>query len=310
MERAELIAKAPGRLEAPPGRALKERSIRGIFLGCALLSIATTAAIIVIFFSQTISFFREVSIAEYLTGTRWATLAQPPSYGVLPLITGTLLVMAIAMAVALPLGLLAAVYLSEFAHERVRRVVKPILEVLAGIPTVVYGYFALMFVTPLLRTIFPEIGFWNALSAGVVMGFMILPMVSSLSEDALYAVPRSLREGAYALGATKYEVVAKVVMPAAFSGIVASFILAMSRAIGETMIVAMAAGRTPTFPPHPLGPVETMTAYMLNIATGDHEAGAFIWSTLFAVGSTLFVMTLILNIVSHFLVRRFRERYE
>jgi phosphate transport system permease protein len=226
------------------------------------------------------------------------------------LIVGTLIITGIALLVAVPIGLLSAIYLSEFASERVRKVAKPILEILAGIPTVVYGYFALLFITPLLRSVLPEIQFWNALSAGIALGIAIIPLVSSLSEDIIYAVPRALREGAYALGATKYETIRSVVLPAALSGIAAATILAMSRAIGETMIVAIAAGRVPTWPPDLLKPLETLTVHIVNVATGDAEAGAFIWATIFAIGALLFVMTLLLNILSYWIVRRFREQYE
>jgi phosphate transport system permease protein len=233
-----------------------------------------------------------------------------PSYGALPLIVGTLIITGIALLVAVPIGLPSAIYLSEFASERVRKVAKPILEILAGIPTVVYGYFALLFITPLLRSVLPEIQFWNALSAGIALGIAIIPLVSSLSEDIIYAVPRALREGAYALGATKYETIRSVVLPAALSGIAAATILAMSRAIGETMIVAIAAGRVPKWPPDLLKPLETLTVHIVNVATGDAEAGAFIWATIFAIGALLFVMTLLLNILSYWIVRRFREQYE
>lgn len=291
-------------------RRVKEGLIRSVLFACAAVSVLTTAAFIVVFLFKTIDFFRVVSFAEFFSSTRWAPLSARPSYGIWPLIGGTAVVVSVAMAISLPLGLLSAIYLSEFASERTRRLVKPILEVLAGIPTVVYGYFALLFVTPLLREIFPAIGFWNALSAGFVMGIMILPMVSSLSEDTMHAVPLSLREGAYAVGATKFEVAYRVIVPAALSGVAAAFILAMSRAIGETMIVAIAAGQTPTWPPNLLKPVMTLTAYIVNVATGDHPAGAQIWDSLFAVGSLLFLITLTLNVISHYIVKRFRERYE
>jgi phosphate transport system permease protein len=297
-------------LQAPRGRYLKEYSVRSIFFLCAFLAVVTTALIIWIFASEALVFFQKVSPWEYLSGIRWAPFTIPESYGVLPLIAGTLLTTTIALFIALPVGLLSAIYLSEFASYGVRQIAKPILEILAGIPTIVFGYFALLYVTPLLAHIFPAIQFWNALSAGLVMGIAIVPLVSSLSEDVIYAVPRSLREGAYALGATKYETIRKVVLPAAVSGISAAFILAMSRAIGETMIVAIAAGRTPTWPPELLKPVETLTAYIVNVATGDAEAGAFIWSSVYAVGATLFLMTLLLNMLSHFIVKKFREKYE
>lgn len=297
-------------LQAPRGRYLKERLIRGIFFVCACFAIVITVSTIFIFAAGSTPFFEKIALFEFLFTIRWSPLIEPFSYGALPLIGGTLLTTGIALLVALPLGLLGAVYLSEYASPNVRRALKPIMELLAGIPSVVFGYFALLYVTPLLRNIFPEIQFWNALSAGLVLGIAILPLVSSLSEDIIYAVPRSLREASYALGATRFETVRRVVLPAAFSGITAAFILGMSRAIGETMIVAIAAGQTPVWPPDLLKPVMTLTAYIVNVAMGDAEAGAFIWSTIFAVGALLFMMTLILNTISYFIVQRFREQYE
>ncbi|MCI2429633.1 phosphate ABC transporter permease subunit PstC [Candidatus Acetothermia bacterium] len=305
----EIIQEASS-LQAPRGRYLKERLIRGIFFACAFFAIIITAYTIIIFAMGSAPFFESVSPFEFIFTIRWSPLIEPFSYGALPLIGGTLLTTGIALLVALPLGLLGAVYLSEYASPNVRRALKPIMELLAGIPSVVFGYFALLYVTPLLRNIFPDIQFWNALSAGLVLGIAILPLVSSLSEDIIYAVPRSVREASYALGATRFETVRRVVLPAAFSGITAAFILGMSRAIGETMIVAIAAGMTPVWPPEPLRPVMTLTAYIVNVATGDAEAGAFIWSTIFAVGALLFMMTLILNTISYFIVQRFREQYE
>ncbi|MCL6642072.1 MAG: phosphate ABC transporter permease subunit PstC [Candidatus Bipolaricaulota bacterium] len=298
-------------LHAPPGRYLKERFIQGVLFACAFLAVVVTAVTIWIFVSGSGIFFTQVSLGEFLGGTRWAPVdTSTPSYGALPLIAGTLIITGIALLVAVPIGLFSAIYLSEFAPERVRKVAKPILEILAGIPTVVYGYFALLFVTPLLRSVLPEIQFWNALSAGIVLGIAIIPLVSSLSEDIIYAVPRELREGAYALGATKFETIRSVVLPAALSGIAAAIILAMSRAIGETMIVAIAAGRVPAWPPDLLKPLETLTVHIVNVATGDAEAGAFIWATIFAIGALLFVITLLLNVLSYWIVRRFREQYE
>lgn len=298
-------------LHAPPGRYLKERIVQGVLFACAFFAVVVTAVTIWLFLSGSWIFFAKVSLWEFLGGTRWApTAVSDPSYGALPLIVGTLIITGIALIVALPVGLLSAIYLSEFASERVRKVAKPILEILAGIPTIVYGYFALLFVTPLLRSVLPDIQFGNALSAGIVLGIAIIPLVSSLSEDVIYAVPRSLREGAYALGATKFETIRHVVLPAALSGIAAAFILAMSRAIGETMIVAIAAGRVPAWPPDLLKPLETLTVHIINVATGDAEAGAFIWATIFAIGALLFAITLLLNIFSYWIVRRFREQYE
>jgi phosphate transport system permease protein len=281
---------------------------RALFL-CAALSVATTAGIILVLSVETFEFLREVPVLEFLTGTEWTPLFATPHFGVLPLVGGTLLVSAIAMVVALPMGLLSAVYLSEYAPDRLRRVVKPVLEVLAGVPTVVYGYFALMFVTPLLQRVFPQMSGFNALSPGIVMGIMILPLVSSLSEDAMRAVPQGLREGAYALGATRMQTALQVVVPAAFSGITAAFILAVSRAVGETMIVAIAAGQQPRLTANPFVPLETMTAYIVQVSLGDTPQGTLEYRTIFAVGMLLFLMTFGLNLVSTWLRERFREVY-
>lgn len=307
-QRTERLQRA---LEGPRRRALKEGLIRGVFFAHGLLAVAITGMTSWIFIAGSLPFFRQVDLAEFLGSVRWAPITAPESFGVLALVADTLVITGIALLVAVPLGVLAAVFLSEFAHARVRQVLKPFLEVLGGIPTVVYGFFALRLVTPFLRdTFLPELGFWNGLSAGLVMGFMILPLVASLSEDVLHAVPQSLREGALAVGATKFEAITRVVLPAAYSGIGAAFILAMSRAIGETMIVALAAGRTPAWPPDPTEPMMTLTTTIVNIATGDHEATAFIWSALFAVGFLLFLVTLLMNVLSYFIVRRYREIYE
>lgn len=297
-------------LQAPPGRRRFEAMVRWALLGCGLVAVLIAALTAWTFFAGSMPFFAKVGIGEFLASLRWAPITVPEGYGTLALIVDTAVIVLIALLVAVPLGLLAAVFLSEYCSLRWRRVLKPILEVLGGIPTVVYGFFALRTVTPWLQSLFPGIGFWNGLSAGIVMGFMILPLIASLCEDVLFAVPRSLREGAYALGATRGEVTLRVVLPAAMSGIGAAFILAMSRAIGETMIVALAAGRTPAWPPDPTQPMMTLTTTIVNIATGDHEATAFIWSALFAIGALLFVVTLSLNIASHFVVKRFRELYE
>ena len=281
---------------------------RLLFL-CAALSVLTTAGIIFVLAEETYEFLREVPIVEFLTGTEWTPLFADRHFGVLPLVSGTLLVSAIAMAVALPMGLLVAIYLSEYAPGRFRRVVKPVLEVLAGVPTVVYGYFALMFVTPLLQGLIPGLAGFNALSPGIVMGIMILPLVSSMSEDAMQAVPRGLREGAYALGATRVQTALQIVVPAAFSGITAACILAVSRAIGETMIVAIAAGQQPRLTANPLSPVETMTAYIVQISLGDTPQGTLEYRTIFAVGMLLFVFTFGLNLASTWLRERYREVY-
>jgi phosphate transport system permease protein len=283
--------------------------IERTLLACAAGSVLITAGIIGVLLFETVAFFREVPVTDFLFGTVWTPLFYDPQFGVLPLIGGTILVSAIAMVVAMPAGLLSAIYLSEYAPAKVRRIVKPVLEILAGVPTVVFGYFALLFVTPLLQRFIPGLALFNALSPGLVMGIMILPLVSSLSEDALHAVPTGLREGAYALGATRMQAALRVVVPAAFSGISASFILAMSRAIGETMIVAIAAGQQPRLTANPLQPVETMTAYIVQVSMGDMPTGSLGYRTIFAVGMLLFLMTFALNLISGWLRRRFREQY-
>jgi len=275
-----------------------------------MLSILVTVGIVAVLLFEAIKFFGEVSFWEFITGTRWTPLFSSKQFGVLALVAGTTLTAVLAMIVALPLGLLSAIYLSEYAPDNVRRTVKPVLEVLAGIPTVVYGYFALLFVTPILRQISGDISVFNALSASIVMGIMILPMVSSMSEDAMRAVPRTLREGAYALGSTRLEVSTLVVVPAALSGIVSAFILAVSRAIGETMIVTIAAGQNPNFTLNPFVPIETMTAYIVQVSQGDAPAGSIEFKTIFAVALLLFAITLVMNLLSQYVVSRFREEYE
>jgi phosphate transport system permease protein len=291
-------------------RYLPENIIKLVLVFCSAVSIFTTVGIVSVLLFEAILFFQEVSILEFFGSTKWTPLFSSKSFGIWPLITATMLTSVGAMMVALPLGLLSAIYLAEYAPDRARRVIKPILEVLAGIPTVVYGYFALLFITPILRQISDDISVFNGLSASIVMGIMILPMVSSLSEDAMQSVPRSLREGAYALGATKLEVATRVVVPAALSGIVAAFILAMSRAVGETMIVAIAAGQNPNFTLSPFVPIETMTAYIVQVSLGDTPTGTLEFKTIFAVGLTLFFITLGMNLLSQYVVRRFREVYE
>jgi phosphate transport system permease protein len=286
-----------------------ERAIEVLLFLCAFASVGTTAGIIAVLAVETFAFFGEVSIVEFLTGTEWTPLFATKHFGVLPLLLGTTVVSFIALVVAVPTGLLSAIYLSEYAPERVRRVVKPVLEILAGVPTVVYGYFALTFVTPLLQQWLPGLSGFNALSPGIVMGLMILPLVSSLSEDAMRAVPRGLREGAYALGATRMQTALQVVVPAAFSGITAAVILAASRAIGETMIVAIAAGQQPRFTANPFVPIETMTAYIVQVSLGDTPQGTLEYRTIFAVGMLLFLMTFALNLLSSWLRARFREEY-
>ena len=291
-------------------RMLPERAIAvGLFLS-TFLSILITVGIVAVLLFEAITFFGDVSFFEFITGTRWTPLFSSKQFGVLALVAGTTLTAVLAMVVALPLGLLSAIYLSEYSPDAVRRVVKPILEILAGIPTVVYGYFALLFVTPILRGISEDIAVFNALSASIVMGVMILPMVSSLSEDAMRSVPRNLREAAYALGSTKLEVSTLVVVPAALSGIMSAFILAVSRAIGETMIVTIAAGQNPHFTLNPFVPIETMTAFIVQVSQGDAPAGSIEFKTIFAVALLLFTITLGMNLLSQYVVSRFREEYE
>jgi phosphate transport system permease protein len=291
-----------------------ERVVQGVLLLCALVSVATTVGIVIALAAPTVEFFKSVSFGEFITGTDWSPLFKPASFGVLPLITATLVTTACALCVCLPFGLGAAIYLSEYARDRTRKVLKPVLEILAGVPTVVYGFFALTFVTPLLQDIWP--GFlgappqvFNALAAGLVMGVMILPTIASLSEDALSAVPLGLRQGAFALGATRREVATRVVVPAALSGIVASFVLGISRAVGETMIVLIAAGGTPNLSLNPSEAMQTMTAFIAAAGLGDQPTGTIGYKTIFAVGSTLFVATFVMNIISIRLVRKYREVY-
>lgn len=291
---------------------LGENLIQGFLFFCGVLSIFTTVGIVIVLGKESWLFFGsdEVSLIEFITGTVW----QPAigNFGILPLLTSTLLTSTIAMIVAIPLGLSAAIYMSEYASPRARNTLKPVLEVLAGIPTVVYGYFALTFMTPLLRSIFGDgtVEIYNMAAAGIVMGIMILPLISSLSEDALSSVPRSLREAAYGLGATKLETATQVVVPAALSGIIAAIILGISRAIGETMIVAIAAGAGPSFTLNPFEAAETMTGHIARISGGDLSYNTIDYNSIFAIGMTLFILTLTLNIISRALVRRFREVYD
>ena len=298
------------RLRQPAARAWRERLIETPLMLAALVSIFTTAGIIGVLIFETFEFFQEVPVWRFVTEREWTPLFTEKQFGIIVLLSATFLTSFGAMVVALPLGLLAAIYLSEYASPNLRRTIKPILEVLAGIPTVVYGYFALLFVTPIIQTLIPGTAVFNGLSASIVMGIMILPLVSSMSEDAMAAVPRSLREGGYALGATKFEVATRIVTPAAFSGIVAAFIIAISRAIGETMIVAIAAGQSPTLTLNPLVPIETMTAYIVQVSLGDTPYGSLEYKTIFAVGMTLFLMTLVLNVISQWVLKKFREEYE
>jgi phosphate transport system permease protein len=297
------VSRVKGRSKRPV-----ERVIEALLVASAMVSIFTTAGILFVLASEALHFFAKVSLWEFLAGTEWTPLFANAQFGILPLLTGTLLTSAIAISVALPFGLLAAIYLSEFAPTWARRVLKPTLELLAGVPTIVYGYFALVFLTPVLQQLVPDLAGFNALSAGIVMGIMIIPMISSLSEDALSAVPNALREAAFGLGSTKLSAILRVVVPAATSGVAASVILALSRAIGETMIVAIAAGQQPRFTLDPRVPIETMTTYIVQISMGDVPTGTLEYRTIFAVGSALFVMTFAMNVVSQRLARRYRER--
>jgi phosphate transport system permease protein len=295
---------------APPRKRWGEVIIKGILALCALVSVATTLGIVVALFLPAFQFFQEVNFLDFITGTEWAPLFLQANFGVLPLIAGTLSVTFWACLVAIPFGLGAAIFLSEYARPRTRKILKPALELLAGIPTVVFGYFALTFVTPLLRDLGIHVEIFNALSAGLVMGVMIIPTVASLSEDAMTAVPRDLRDGAYALGSNKLQVSTRIVVPAAVSGIVAAFVLGISRAIGETMIALLAAGQQPNLTFDPRQAVETMAAFIAATGAGDVPTGSLEYKTIFAVGATLFAMTLVVNAVAIRLVRRFREAYE
>lgn len=287
-----------------------ELAVKAIFALFALISVATTLGIVLTLIFETVEFFQKVSLWRFLTDRAWTPLFTNAQFGIFVLISATFLTSVIALSIALPLGLLAAICLSEYASPNVRRWLKPALEILAGVPTVVFGYFALLLVTPFLQKFIPGLQGFNALSGGLVLGVSIIPLVASLSEDAIYAVPRSLREGAYALGSTKREAVIGVVLPAALSGIMASFILAISRAVGETMIVTIAAGQNPRMTLNPLVPIQTMTSYIVQVSLGDTPAGSLAYKTIFAVGMTLFLITLALNIFSFWFVRRFREKYD
>ena len=286
-----------------------EKAIPFFLFLIASISILTTIGIVYTLLSETIEFFKRVPIVEFFTGTVLKPLSQTPQFGVLPLIIGTITSSLIAMAVAAPIGLMSAIYLSEYASEKVRKTVKPLLEILAGIPTIVYGFFAFTFVTPLLREFVPGLEATNILSPGIVMGVMIIPMIASLSEDAMSAVPNSMREGALALGSTKLEVTKKVVIPAALSGIIASFVLGISRAIGETMIVTIASGSTKNFTFDVTQSMQTMTAYIVEVTGGDAPAGSTIYYSLYAVAMTLFVFTLLMNLLARSISRKYREEY-
>lgn len=280
-------------------RPISERVASSFLMGAALLSVATTIGILLVLLKETFAFFRDVPFASFFLDTQWTPLFADKHFGIWPLFSGTVLTTLIAVAVGLPLGLLAAIYMAEFAAPSTRRVLKPIVEVLAGVPTVVYGYFALTAVTPALQKLVPGLSGFNALGPGIVMGIMIFPIIASLSEDALFAVPGTLREAAWALGGSRVATVIKVVVPSAFSGITAAVILAVSRAMGETMIVAIAAGQQPRLTFDPRVPIETMTAYIVQVSLGDTPSGTLEYQTIFAVGLSLFLLTFILNVISH-----------
>lgn len=291
-------------------KRVSEKIIEKLLAFSGLITILTTLGIIWVLVSESWDFFREISIVDFLTDTEWTPLFAQKRYGILPLLSGTLLTTFIAIATALPLGLTIAIYLSEYVHKNVRRSLKPALEILAAVPTVVYGFFALTVVTPFLQSFIPDLSTFNALSAGLVMGIMIVPLITSLSEDALYAVPKSLREASYGMGATRFQTSFKVIVPAASSGILVSIILAVSRAIGETMVVAIAAGQQPNLTFDPREAVETITAYIVQVSLGDVQHGSMEYKTIFAAGITLFVFTFLLNNLSNWIKRKYQERYE
>jgi phosphate transport system permease protein len=309
MDPARPDATPPVGLSENVFRSPKERAIEVVLGFCAMVSVFTTLGILGVLLWESVGFFAEVSLVDFFTDTEWTPQFVDQNFGIWPLLSGTLLVTVIAALVALPVGLASAVYIAEYAPGAVRKWLKPSLELLAGVPTVVYGYFALTFVTPLLQTFIPELSVYNALSAGLVVGIMIIPMVASLSEDALRAVPRSLADGAYALGATKVEVVTRVMVPGAVSGIIASFILAVSRAIGETMIVTLAAGATPRLTLNPVDSIQTMTAFIVQVSLGDTPQGTVVYQSIFAVGLVLFLITFAMNLAANAVIRKFQERY-
>ncbi len=291
-------------------RKTSERIIEGVLAFCGLATILISIGIIWVLLSESLSFFREVSVWDFFTDTQWTPLFTQKHYGILPLLAGTFLTTLIAVITAVPIGLTIAIYLSEYAPGSFRRNVKPALEILAAVPTVVYGFFALTVVTPFLQSFIPGLGSFNALSAGLVMGIMIIPLVSSLSEDALFALPKSLREASYGMGATKFQTAFRVAVPAAYSGIMVSIILAIARALGETMIVAIAAGQQPVLTLDPRNSVETITAYIVQVSLGDVQHGSLGYKTIFAAGFTLFIFTFILNQTSYWIKKRYQEKYE
>ncbi len=290
-------------------RNIKERLIEFILMLAALSAVLTTFSIVAVLVIESLAFFENVSLVDFLTDTQWTPLFEDAHYGIMPLVAGTLTTSAIALSVAIPLGTIGAIYLSEFASHNVREIVKPILELLVGVPTVVFGYFALLFVTPLLQKIFPDLPGFNMLAPGIVMGIMIIPYISSVAEDAMRAVPMSMREGSYAMGATRFQTAVKVVTPAAISGIIAAYILAISRAVGETMVVAIAAGQQPNLTFNPMESAATITAYIVQVALGDLPHGSIGYQSIFAAGLVLMIMTLTFNILGHLARKRFREAY-
>ncbi len=290
-------------------RNFVERIIEFILMLAALSAVATTLAIVIILFYESLSFFEHVSLVEFFTDTQWTPLFEDAHFGILPLVAGTLTTSFIALLVAVPIGTIGAIYLSEFASHKTREIVKPILELLVGVPTIVFGYFALLFVTPLLQKIIPELPSFNMLSPGIVIGIMIIPYISSVAEDAMRAVPMSMREGSYAMGATRFQTAVRVVTPAAISGIIAAYILAISRAVGETMVVALAAGQQPTMTFNPMESAATITAYIVQVAMGDLPHGSIGYQSIFAAGLILMLMTLFFNILGHIARKKFREAY-
>lgn len=300
---------AKGRLEFRRSRHVKEQIIEALLLGAAMVAVLTTLGIVFILVRESLSFFATVPLWQFLTDTEWTPLFADQRFGIMVLLAGTLTSSAIALSVAIPMGTVIAIYLSEFASDRTREIWKPVLELLAGIPTIVFGYFALFLVTPLLQVIFPSLPGFNLLSAGLVMGIMIVPYISSISEDAMRAVPMALREGSYAMGATRLQTALRVVVPAAFSGIAAAYTLGISRAVGETMIVAVAAGQQPNLTFNPFDQAATITAYIVQVSKGDLPHGSIGYQTIFAAGLTLFLLTLVFNLIGFWLKRRFREVY-
>lgn len=302
----ELIAQSKGK----KNKKAIEKIVPIILFLIASVSVLTSIGIVLTLIFETITFFTRVPFFDFITGTTWLPFSNNEAqFGIWPLIIGTLKITLIAILVAVPIGISAAIYLSEYASENVRRVIKPILEILAGVPTIVYGFFALTFVTPVLQAVFPEIKIFNAISPGIVVGIMIIPMIASLSEDAMSSVPKSIREGALAMGSTKFEVAWKITIPAALSGIIASIVLAVSRAIGETMIVSLAAGSTPRFDGDFTGSIQTMTSYIVQVSKGDAGYGTTIYYSIYAVGFTLFLFTMAMNILAGYVSKRFREEY-